>query len=103
MRPPSRIVIWGAPHARGASEAIAADTEKRQAAKRREPVSLRIIVAPCRSLGARCPHPGEPITSIRRLRTNRKVLQSVTVTVSDAHRAISAIYRIESPRLIAGL
>jgi len=31
------------------------------------------------------------------------VLQSVAVTAADAHRAIDAVWRIESPRLIAGL
>jgi len=31
------------------------------------------------------------------------VLQSVAVTTADAHRAIDAVWRIESPRLIAGL
>ena len=31
------------------------------------------------------------------------MLQSVAVTTADAHRAIDAVWRIESPRLIAGL
>ena len=31
------------------------------------------------------------------------MLQSVAVTAADAHRAIDAVWRIESPRLIAGL
>jgi RNA polymerase sigma factor (sigma-70 family) len=31
------------------------------------------------------------------------MLQSVAVTMADAHRAIDAVWRIESPRLIAGL
>src|SRR5438093_4706832 len=31
------------------------------------------------------------------------MLQSVAVTATDAHRAIDAVWRIESPRLIAGL
>jgi len=31
------------------------------------------------------------------------VLESVSVTVADSHRAIDAVWRIESPRLIAGL
>ena len=31
------------------------------------------------------------------------MLQSVAVTLADAHRAIDAVWRIESPRLIAGL
>jgi len=31
------------------------------------------------------------------------VLQSVAVSATDAHRAIDAVWRIESPRLIAGL
>jgi len=31
------------------------------------------------------------------------VLQSVAVTAADAHRAIDAVWRIEAPRLIAGL
>jgi len=31
------------------------------------------------------------------------VLQSVAVTAADAHRAIDAVWRIESPKLIAGL
>jgi len=31
------------------------------------------------------------------------VLQSVAVTTADAHRAIDAVWRIESPKLIAGL
>jgi len=31
------------------------------------------------------------------------VLESVSVTVPDSHRAIDAVWRIESPRLIAGL
>jgi len=31
------------------------------------------------------------------------VLESVAVTVADSHRAIDAVWRIESPRLIAGL
>jgi len=31
------------------------------------------------------------------------VLQSTAVTAADAHRAIDAVWRIESPRLIAGL
>ncbi len=32
-----------------------------------------------------------------------KVLRSVAVTATDTHRAIDAVWRIESPRLIAGL
>ena len=31
------------------------------------------------------------------------MLQSVAVTAADAHRAVDAVWRIESPRLIAGL
>src|SRR5438132_10887689 len=31
------------------------------------------------------------------------MLQSVAVTATDAHRATDAVWRIESPRLIAGL
>src|SRR5881409_2436672 len=31
------------------------------------------------------------------------MLQSVAVTATDAHRAIDVVWRIESPRLIAGL